>query len=116
MAGSRVSLVSLAGTYSTALFAMMSTPQWRTDCDQGLLVGVIDQPDPPISPRVAIFCAAVAAPLRRHCARQPTRDAVLPQTVRKVKKVYVFRPSVAKPHAVQRTNAMVALQAFRSWA
>src|SRR5215475_2710818 len=28
MAGSRVSLVSLAGTYSTALFAMMSTPQW----------------------------------------------------------------------------------------
>src|SRR5262249_26974289 len=32
--------VFIGGTYSTALFAMMSTPQWRTDCDQGLLVGV----------------------------------------------------------------------------
>src|SRR5262245_31298523 len=45
---SQVSLVSLAGTYSTGLFAMMSTPQWRTDCDQGLLVGVqVQAPDRP---------------------------------------------------------------------
>src|SRR5262245_21196969 len=48
MAGSRLLLVSLAGTYSTALFAMMSTPQWRTDCDQGRLVGVqVQAPDRP---------------------------------------------------------------------
>src|SRR5262249_56209225 len=87
MAGSRVSLVSLAGTYSTALFAMMSTPQWRTDCDQGLLVCVqVQAPDrPTLSSSLAtrrVFLRCGGRPLPRHCARQPTRDAVLPQTVR----------------------------------
>ena len=70
----------------------------------------MDQPD---SAHLATRCDFLRRggrrPLRRHCARQPTRDAV-PAADRKVS---TFRPSVAKPHAVQPTNAMIGLQALR---
>jgi len=38
MAGSRVSLFSLGGTYSTALFAMMSTPECLKTVGMGISV------------------------------------------------------------------------------
>ena len=122
MAGSRVSLFSLAAHINRS---------FRNDVNAGVIpfgertaIKVsssaskfgrrMDQPD---SAHLTTRRDFLRRPLRRHCARQPTRDAV-PAADRKVSKnrIYVLRPSVAKPHAVQRTNAMVALQAFRSWA
>src|SRR5262245_64387761 len=47
----------------------------------------MDQPDPAHLTTRRDFLRRGGRPLRRHCARQPTRDAVLPQTVRQVKKV-----------------------------
>ena len=69
----------------------------------------MDQPDPAHFATRRDFLRRDGRPLRRHCARQPTRDAV-PAADRKVS---TFRPSVAKPHAVQPTNAMIGLQALR---
>src|SRR6516162_1989976 len=67
MAGSRVSLVSLGGTYSTALFAMMSTPKWRTDCDQGFLVGVQARAPDGSSPSSACLHWALNTDDRQPC-------------------------------------------------
>ena len=61
MAGSRVSLVSLGGTYSTALFAMMSTAEWSLSANglSFLLASTfpMDQADSGLSLRAVIFCA-----------------------------------------------------------
>jgi hypothetical protein len=63
MAGSQVSLVSLGGTYSTALFAMMSTAEWSLSANglSFLLTSTfehpMDQADSGLSLRAVIFCA-----------------------------------------------------------